>query len=183
LSSSEASELYKAIKEGDHLAFRIFYTENWKTVFSATYRMARSEELSKDLVQEAFLTIWEKRDQIEPNSNLPAYLYRIIKNNFLNHIRREENFAQKHEAIIQTNNAVVPDPYDQLAAQELAVHVASAVAEMPDGMRKVWKMSRHEYLSIEEISRDLSISPLTVKKQISNALQLVRSKLRILSEK
>ncbi|HWV29298.1 MAG TPA: sigma factor-like helix-turn-helix DNA-binding protein, partial [Dyadobacter sp.] len=56
--------------------------------------------------------------------------------------------------------------------------IDSVVMQMPEGMKKIWYMSRTENLSTDQIAGVLNISPLTVKKQLTNALRMLRSQLR-----
>lgn len=169
--------LLDSIRQGDHNAFQEFYLRHWRSVFTATFRLVRSEELAKDLVQEAFIKVWEKRHTIDPEANLLAYLHVTIKNSFLNHIRNEELVESKLK-IYFANHQGQTGPHDQAVARELSELIDTVVAQMPEGMKKIWYMSRTENLSIDQIAGVLNISSLTVKKQLTNALRILRSQLK-----
>ena len=169
--------LLESIRQGDHNAFQEFYLAHWRNVFTATFRLVRSEELAKDLVQEAFIKIWEKRHTIDPEANLLGYLHVTIKNSFLNHIRNEELVEDKLKTYFNGKQDH-PGPHEQVVATELSSLIDSVVVQMPEGMKKIWYMSRTENLSTDQIASALNISPLTVKKQLTNALRILRSQLR-----
>lgn len=139
--------------------------------------MTVSDDLAKDLTQEAFIQVWNRREHIDPSGNLLSFVFTIIRNNFLNYIRRENLLAEKLAPVLAGDAAPPQSPYDELATAELQQRIDTTIARMPDGMRRVWVLSRTEGLSTDEIARQLAISPLTVKKQLSNALRLFRETL------
>jgi len=166
------------IKEGDSHAFRLFYETCWQELFLQATYLLRSEELAKDFVQDAFVKLWRNREQIDPSQRLEAYLYTILKNNVINHIKREQVWASKQQEVVAKTDQPGLTPSDYLQAKELDNIIQERVRRMPEKMRDIWLMSRQQQLSIREIASKLAISPLTVKKQLSNALTVLRVELK-----
>lgn len=167
----------RAIKNGDKEAFGEFYRQNWKHIHLSTLKLVRSEELAKDLLQESFIKLWETRASIDETADLLPLLYTIIRHRFINHLKREEIWKNKQDTLGRSETNPADTPYEDLVAKELGLEISHVFEKMPAGVQKVWNLHRNAHLSIPEIADELQISPLTVKKQLSNALKLFRQRL------
>ncbi len=137
--------------------------------------------VSRDLVQDAFFTLWQKADKLEIKQSPKAYLYQAVKNSCLNYNR---HLSTKHEAETAIGNKIAElekqvyrnsdNPYFSLIEQELEKKIADVIANMPEKCREVFKMSRFEKLKNKEIAEKLEISVKTVEKHISKALVILR---------
>lgn len=172
-------ELLTLAQEGETNAFQELYTRYWERLFVHAMAMTSSEDTAKDIVQEIFVELWDKRQELQIKSSLKAYLYRTVKNKVFNIYARN----QVHEKYLisltefekQENNA------DHLLRENLVQSaLEKEIAALPHKMRRIFEMSRSEHMSYKEIAEELQISDKTVKKQISNALKILRSKLAFL---
>ena len=73
----------EAIKNGDELAFEIFFTMEYKNVVFFISSYIGNESAAKDLAQESFISLWKRREQIDPKYSLRSYLYTIARNKTL----------------------------------------------------------------------------------------------------
>jgi len=166
-------------QEGETDAFQELYTRYWERLFIHAMAMTSSEDAAKDIVQEVFVELWDNRQKLIIKSSLKAYLYRIVKNKVFNVYARH----QVHEKYLisltgferQENNA------DHLLRENLVQSaVEKEIAALPHKMRRIFEMSRSEHMSYKEIAEELQISDKTVKKQVSNALKILKSRLAFL---
>ncbi|MET6998062.1 RNA polymerase sigma factor [Chitinophaga defluvii] len=158
-------------------AFNELYERYWENVFDAAFRKTQDIELSKDIVHDIFLAIWDKRTQLQIHKTLGGYLYQSLQNKIID-IKRKEVCQQKHQHT-QIYNAVT-DENESLHAfttKELQKALVLEINNMPARVREVFKLSREEQMSIREIALHLSLSPQTVKNQLSYALKQLRSRL------
>lgn len=164
-------ELLGLLKQDDKNAFEILYHKYFNRLYLQALKVLKDETVSKDIIQEVFLQLWNKRytQQIE---SLNAYLYAITRFQVFKAIRsgkdHEDIFEVEHELPLCRNTE------HAMAEKEVSVAFFSGMADLPEKCRTIFSMSRVDYLSHKEISLQLSISPKTVENQITIALRKLR---------
>ena len=165
-------DLLNLIAQGNEHAFTWFYQKHWEGLYQAAYRMLDDEELSKDLIQEVFVGIWE---QSYSGADQPkAYLYQVVKNKVLMHLRKGK-IASKHLETIK--ELVSNTTEDIIYYAELKLTLSESVNGLPQKCQEVYKLSREDHLSNQEIANRLGISIRTVETHISHALKQIRGSL------
>jgi RNA polymerase sigma-70 factor (ECF subfamily) len=170
-------ELIVLIKEGDIRAFDEFYKRNWRVLYQTAYRSTSSQEDAKDLVQTVFISLWNCRQNLNPDVYTPSYLFRILKNNIINFYKQDSARRKRLEKLLYLDEANQYTNEDNLVAKELSIVIDGEIRELPRKMQEVFILSRQQHLSVNEISETLNITPRTVKNQLSNALKILRTKL------
>ena len=135
-------------------------------------------ETSEEIVQEAFLSLWEKRETIDMAQPVKAYLVTIIRNKCLNWLRDNKKFNTdilRFEEYLPDNEYVTAD---KLVENEILKSIENAVKELPEKCREIFTLSRFGNLKYQEIADHLQISVKTVETQMSKALQHMRIKLK-----
>lgn len=172
-------ELMTLISEDDDQAFAEIYQRYKGVLFMHAYRILGSEEETKDVLQELFTALWTKRNSIVLKVSLSSYLYGAIRNRIFDviaHKKVEERYIDSLAAFIEEGECVTDH---QLRENELAALIEREIALLPPKMRAVFELSRKKNLSYSEIADELHISDKTVKKQVNNALHILRVKLDI----
>ena len=173
------SALLALISEDDELAFAEIYQRYKGVLFLHAYRILGNEEEAKDVLQELFATLWTKRGTIVLKNNMSAYLYSAIRNRIFDliaHKKVEEKYIDSLAHFIEEGECVTDQ---QVREKELGELIEKEIALLPPKMREVFLLSRKENLSYKEIASELRISDKTVKKQVNNALNILREKLDI----
>jgi RNA polymerase sigma-70 factor, ECF subfamily len=141
-------------------------------------KYVRDFETAQEIVQEAFLSLWEKRDTIDMAQPVKAYLITTIRNKCLNWLRDNKKF----NTVILHFEELLPDQEyvsaDRLIEAELLKTVNHAIHELPEKCREIFTLSRFGNLKYQEIADQLQISVKTVETQMSKALQHMRIRLR-----
>jgi RNA polymerase sigma-70 factor (ECF subfamily) len=169
-------QLSAFLKSGDERAFAEIYERYWSVLFLYVRNMLRDNEEAKDIVQEVFATLWMKTDQLDPDNCLSSYLYCYTRHKAIDHIRRDKvkgDYMQALSALIQ-EEPLMPDA--AIREQQLAAIIEAAIGDLPAKMREVFELSRKSHLPYKEIAEQLGISEHTVKRQVSNALQILKMK-------
>lgn len=172
-------DLITRMQLGDREAFAEIYNKYSSLLYLHARRMLGNRDEARDIVQEVFVSFWNKANDIDALSNINAYLYRSTRNGVLNLIRKEKS---KSNYITELGDFFDRGEYStdaQVNFNELKRLIDQEVLRLPEKMRQVFEMSRRENLSHTEISRKLNISDLTVKKQISKAIHILRRRLDI----
>jgi RNA polymerase sigma-70 factor (ECF subfamily) len=174
-------ELIALLREGNREAFAEIYQRYWTIMYMHALKMLRSEDDARDVVQEIFTSLWLKGQSINPNVNLAGYLFISTKNKVLDLIAQKRvrmdylgslaAFAEAH------NNETLTD----IEEKELMQALQREIEQLPAKMKQIFEMRINRHLTYKEIADELNISDKTVKKQISNAIGIIRPKLHHLS--
>lgn len=176
-SSLNDSQLLVLIQSGNDLAFAELYDRYWELMFRHVLKMLGDKDDTKDLVQEVFANLWIKAEDIDPDTNIAGYLYISSRNKVINLIRH--NKVKKDYLLSLSRFVLESDPaiFEQLNEKDLSSAIEKEIQNLPGKMREVFELSRKKYLSHKEIALELHISNKTVKKQISNAIKILRFRL------
>lgn len=138
-----------------------------------TYRCC-DEALATDIVQEAFIKVWEKDLEYQQNKTR-SLIYKIANELWISHYRKKS--TEKKYKLSLTLKAGYNDTEEQLDYQELKIQYEEALVKLPEDRRAVFLMSRMEDLSYREIAERLNVSIKTIEKRMSLALKELRKKL------
>jgi len=134
-------------------------------------------ETSKEIVQDAFISLWEKRETIDMSRPVKSYLTMVIHNKCTNYLRDNRKFDP---FILNIENLLEVPEYDGadiLVEEELKLKIDASILELPEKCREIFVLNRYENLKYQEIANKLQISVKTVETQMSKALQHMRIRL------
>ena len=154
------------------LLFRQYYDYVCRTVF----RLVPNAQAAEDIAQEVFLEIWRRRDTFSITTSLRAYLRRAAANRALNYLRDKRNLPS--DEVTEGHFSLQADPGFSLETTELQSQITEAIEQLPQRCQEVFKLSRLEEMSYQEIADTMGISVKTVENQIVKALKLLREALR-----
>ncbi len=169
--------LLSLIREDDDRAFAVLYKRYKGVLYLHACRLLEDEDEAKDALQELFTKLWMKRQEIALRSSLSSYLYTALRNQILDtfaHKKIEEKYIDSLQQFLEEGEYITDD---YIREKELSELIEKEVALLPQKMRKVFELSRKVHLSYKEIAFELNISDKTVKKQMNNALRILRHKL------
>jgi RNA polymerase sigma-70 factor, ECF subfamily len=173
-------ELCRLAEKGDISAFEIIYQRYHRRTYSLTLRMTGSQTEAEDLTQEVFIQLFRKIGSFRGDSAFSTWLHRLTVNQVLMHFRRRsyknEKTSEDGEMPEQTVHGTA-DPNRMPVVDRIALK--NAIAELPNGYKKVFLLHDVEGFEHEEVARHLGISVGTSKSQLHKA----RLKLRALLAK
>ena len=157
-------------------AFRYLYDKYASTLryFSAKY--VDDDATIEDVVQDAFLNLWEKRNEFKTESTIKAYLYKIVRSFSVDTIRRR-NIANRYAEKIVLEKEDQEFFLENIVESEVFQMIQTVFDELSPSCREVYQLSLHGK-SHEEISQLLDISINTVKKHKNNANHYMRERLK-----
>lgn len=172
-------ELMALIKGGDQYAFAQIYDRYFPLLLRHAADMLHDKDEAKDAVQDIFQMFWEKAAQLEIHTSLKSFLYVSTRYRVLKQIRRSKVVTHFTDALQEQAEARADTAAtdDDLTEKELIQKIEAGLAKLPAKMREVFELSRIDELSHKEISKKLALSDHTVKRQISNALKIMRESL------
>lgn len=170
----------EALGKGDHDAFNVLFMSYHSLVKRFLLGFIKEEEEVLDIAQNIFVKIWTHRKSVAKVDLFKPYLFRMARNEVYNyyklHAIRENHLEQYHEQTVWVDDLLE----EHLLADELALLLDIAVDDMPPQRKLIFKMSRKEGLSNEEIARKLNINKRTVENHITQALADLRKVLKII---
>lgn len=139
------------------------------------WRLTGEESSAADVVQEAFLKLWQRRATLDPQRSLKALLYTTVRNLSLNHLR---NTRRRHDALAEAaryepDDGVAED--ERLDAALLGEQVRAWIDAMPERRKEAFMLSRFQGLSHQEIADVMNLTPRTVNTHIVLALKHLRT--------
>jgi len=159
-------------KEFEEL-FRLHYT--FLCNFARQY--VGESEAAEDLTQGVFVTLWEKREEIDPQRSIKSLLFTMVKNRCLNYLRDQKKF-QSQVLDIEGGDIDLGEEDLNLEAKELEARIEEALSQLPEKCRQVFEMSRYNGMKYKEIAEELDISPKTVEAHMSKAIKTLREGLQ-----
>ena len=170
-------ELAASVANDDDQAFAEIYRRYKGVLFLHACRMLGDQEEAKDILQELFTTLWFNRKEIKLHTSFSSYLYKALRNRIfdvISHKKVKQKYISSLAAFIEQGECVTDQ---QVREKELTRLIEQEVSLLPPKMREVFEMSRNTDLSYKEIAQELQISDKTVKKQVTNAIHILRQKL------
>jgi RNA polymerase sigma-70 factor (ECF subfamily) len=171
------------LRNGVKETYRHLYHQYYSMLFNLAYQYLDDADDAKEIVQNAFLKLWEIKGQLKDNSNLKNYLYTLVKNGCLNQIKRKQivnnhnNNIKQRELELQYES-LSRMSFDYMEIEELKNKIEEAVSNLPEHCRKVFCMSRYEGFKNTEIAEKLNISEKTVEAHMTKALKSLRVALK-----
>lgn len=169
-----------AVKAGNYKAFGQIYNQYYQKVFNYALRFARDKDAAEELSQDVFVKLWENRDKINEDKNFDAFLFTLIRNNFIGALRKK---AQEKTYINQRVNVeeglnTVAQHIDYVDTKKMA---SEALAKLSPQAKSVYILSREKFYSHEEISECLGLSKNTVNNHITKSIKQLRQHFKIFS--
>jgi RNA polymerase sigma-70 factor (family 1) len=168
-------QLFKQLATGDEAAFRALF-DMYKGAFYATaFKLTRSADAAEEIVQEVFITLWHKRVQVDTARNPMGYVVTILHNSIYAHFRRIVLERQLKQKVSDQHTEVEENPVEELLlAKENRQLLQAVIGQLPPQQQLIYRLSKQEGMSREEIAKKLNISPNTVRNHLSAATEFLR---------
>jgi len=139
-------------------------------------KIVTSTDIAREIVQDFFVKLYEKRNTISIDVSIKSYLYRAVYNSCINYIN-QKNIQDRHLKNIVLERNDEENLENEINSVELQYRIYEVIEGLPAKCRRIFKMNRIEGLKNDEIAILLNLSKRTVETQISKALKILRRKL------
>lgn len=169
-------DLVGLLAQDDQLAFEELYTRHWATLYQSAFFILRDKDACMDMVQDVFAWMWEHRHTLQVKS-VKAYLKAAVRFKMANYIRSGRVRDSFFQELANYTPSTLPPGSEELAeAKELQTIIQHAIVQLPQKCQEIFRLSREERLSNQEIANRLGVSVKTVENQMTIALKRLRSK-------
>lgn len=169
------TELLLQLLRDDEAAFTQIYQRYQSMLYTLSLRYLKDEDSAKDVVQQAFLQLWENRKELAIDVSLKNYLFTMVKNRILNIFRHENVVLQKSYEYAQHCESV-ESWLDKMEKEGKIQLLREYIDDLPEQRKQICLMKLDRNLSNQQIADELGISLQTVKNQYTTALKTLRER-------
>jgi RNA polymerase sigma-70 factor (ECF subfamily) len=166
--------LLRSFKKGDEKAFDEVFRQYFSSLSLFAFKLVGDEQEAEDIVQDCFVSLWNRRKSLSHVDSIRAYLYTTVRNRCLDVIRS----GKEHRKIIEIGTKELandePDIEALMTMSETVREILNLIELLPPRMQQVFKLYYIEGKSYQEIGKLLDTDPETVRNQRFKALQLIR---------
>ena len=176
-SPQEETWLLAAVATGDRRAFTQLYSAYLTGLQRYVFLFTRSEETAQELVQQVFITLWERREYLSEVTHFRSYLYRIAKNLVFDEVRRQQRQVSTYAQVKATSSLYLLPADSALIDEQYQELTQVLISQLPAKRRQIFLLRTQEELTLDEIANQLAISKSVVKKQFYAAVEFMKKKL------
>jgi len=164
---------------GDYSAFGSIYERYWARLFNAACKRTGDEDLAKDITQDIFLQLWQRRRELEID-NLPAYLLTAVRNNVFKYMEKQQRYIPISELVEQLlSSGEYTD--GQLAITELTARFAKLLERLTPSQQEIFRLRFEEEMGTLDIARRLNIAQKTVQNQLTRSVAQIRQAIGVIA--
>lgn len=169
--------IIEGIQRGEERAFKSLFVKYYAQLVVFARKVVTDDDLARELVQDVFVTFYEKRKDLNIHTSLKAHLYQSVRNRCLNQIKHNQIRRDHHANIYAERKWDEAFVEDKLQETELEQRIFDVVKTLPQQCRRIFEMSRFDGIPNQEIADKLGLSKRTIETQISKALKVLRKQL------
>ena len=177
LTNNDEKKLVAQLRNNEVKSFDILFEKYSAKLYRFSFSLLKNHEDSKEIVQETFFRVWDKRREIDSSKSFKSFLFTISYHLIIDHLRlklKDQEYRSFLKEYFKTEEVKVDSVIDY---KTLNRQIAAVIAELPDKRKQIFKLSREQGLTHKEIAGQLNISVKTVENQINLALKLIKSRL------
>lgn len=166
--------IYKSIKTGDSKALKELFNIYFEGLVHYSVQIVNNTSDAEEIVQDIFVSIWQKRGSLLIEHSVKAYLYSAVKYRSINHLRSKymKLSIDITEELIENTETEI-DGFSELSLSELNEIVEAEINRLPEKCRIIYLLSRNAGLTHKQIAQELEIAEKTVENQITIALKRI----------
>lgn len=181
----DQQEWLALLQNGDEKGFEQIFSYYFSRLVSFAKVYVYIQEEAADIAQNVLMTLWEKRLQLDSDTNLTGFLLTLTKNRCIDYLRHVK-LSQDYEVVVQGNwqyaqlDMIALEDFlpEKIVWNDLEKIVRNAIRQLPDNCREVFLLHRTKHLKYSEIANQLGVSVKTVEYRMSKALSLLRKELK-----
>lgn len=176
LGGTNDEEIVRLLKLGDTAAYDLLYERYWKKLYVHVSNRIRDEAASKDIVQNVFINIWERKETLVIHTSLEQFLMGSAKFQVLNYFRSEKAEGQVLDYTLRKFDEASVSIHELSDYLDLEKLIEVEIEQLPEKMRHAYLL-KHAHHSTSEIAEKLNLAEQTVSNHISEAMRRIRKRL------
>lgn len=173
--------LIRSLKKDDKASLKKLYKLYYSKLLNFAKKFSSTTIDPEDFVHQTFLTVWEKRSQLDEEIIFDKQIFIICKSLILNQIKRDQKVSYGNDALKSLeessyNSQADTDDSEKISSNRIK-ELKTAIAKLPEKRQEILILHKFENLTYEEIGQFLNISKKTIANQIYSALLFLRNEL------
>ncbi len=177
MNKKDEIDFFEQFKNGNIKAFEILFHYYYNYLCLYASKILNNNDEAEEIVQDFFVRLWEKREQVNIESSVKNYFFRSIKNLCINSIQHDKIKA-KHAQKVISESETNTSGEEYFVDFDLIQKIEESVEALPKKRREIFRLSREEGLKYREIAEKLNVSIKTVETQMTLAIRTLREKLK-----
>lgn len=161
-------------------SFTKFFNQYWERMYAICYHNTKDMESSKEMVQDIFRWLWEKRNNLQIEDSIEYYLLRAAKLKACEYIRNKVSKEHHETRALNSNFNRYHFTEEEILYKELSNQLDMLVNTLSCQCKKVYQMSQFNGMSNKEIALALLISEKTVSYHLQKAREILQEKLLVI---
>lgn len=175
LNQIDEKSLLLQLKDGDERAFEILYN-NYKTRIAGNlFKLLKSDDVVKEVLQELFFKIWEVRAQIDPDKSFKSYLFRIAENLVYDYFRKVAKDKRLLTKLMASSSELYFHIEEDMLSKEDAQKLEHAISLMPPQRKMVFTLCKLEGKSYREVEEIMGINTKTISSHMLQANRFLKN--------
>jgi RNA polymerase sigma-70 factor (ECF subfamily) len=174
IDDKELPLLLEQLQQGEERAFNIIYKAYFRPLYRKVFSMIKDEMIADELIQDLFLKVWNKREEINPGHSFQAFLYTVANNLVFDYFRKIAKDKRLTARLLVNATDFYMHSDELLESKESKALVMKAIDQLSPQRKLVFTCCKLEGKSYEEASLELGISVATVNSHMTQALRTVR---------
>ena len=163
------------ISQDDEDAFKSLFKQERNRLFLFIVKITKSREASEEIVMDVFMKLWLSRQILPEVNHFPSFIFQVAKNKALDFLRKAAKDKVLQELVWDEIQAVSDSRSDEdLRCKELQAEMDTAVNKLSPQRQAVFRLSREQHMTHDQIATHLNLSKNTVKNHMIDALRLIR---------
>ena len=177
-------KILSRLREGDKNTFRDLFDDHYRNMVLYAKKFVVETEIARDLVQDVFIYVWDRRSELCINRSINSYLFRAVHNACINYLKRESNkeeYVKNFLLKIHGDHSLSlknGDAHEIVVHNDLLERIELIIDGLPEQCRNIFRMSRFRGMRNKEIADLYAISHRTVETQIYRALKILKERLQ-----
>lgn len=177
IHTSYEKDLVLLLNESNEAAFEELYHLYSNRLLGYLIKLVKFETLAAEILQEAFIKIWNNRQSIDPEQSFRCYLFRITENLVYDFFRKAARDKKLEAALINNACHEYRHVEEKINKKEINQLLQNAIDTLPPKRRQVFQLIKMEERSYEEVSELLQVSTSTINDHVVKATKSIREKL------
>ena len=157
--------------------FEELYTMYSRAMISMAHNRTGDREAAKEIVQDVFLSLWERREGLRVHGSIKHYLFRAVKLEIIDHYRKKNSREKHQHYLVENAGRWSRSTEERVLFNELSGSISALVEKLPSQCREVYRLSREKGLNNKEIALSLTVTEKTVESHLTKALKFLRSRI------
>jgi len=177
VEKNQESQLIEQLRNGSKEAFRKLFDAYGPKIHAFAFSYLKNSDDADEHLQDVFLKLWEKRAELDTSKNIKSYLFKICINLIYDCFRRKSIEQAYLKRSVKTNSEFGDNTWQQVVYDDMQKNLQQLILGMPEQRQRIFRLSKEDGLTNEEISNQLHLSKRTVENQLYRAVSYLKNKL------